>query len=180
MTDRLLIKLLQKGDKDAFSVLYKQYWQKVYHFSKLYLDNDVNAEDVVQEVFVKVWEGKIFLREDENFEGYLFIITRNLIFNQFKKNVNEEFYKLSVLSALDNYYNVEEEIEAYDLQEYIDQLIEELPERRRLIFNLSRKEHKTYKEIAEELKISEKTVENQIREALKYLKRNVCLLTYFV
>ena len=73
-----------------------------------------------------------------------------------------------------------EEIDAHNLQEYIDHLIDELPPRRREIFNLSRKEQKSYKEIAILLNISEKTVENQISEALKYLKKNITLLLLFI
>ena len=68
----------------------------------------------------------------------------------------------------------------HNLQEYIDRLIDELPPRRREIFNLSRKEQKSYKEIAILLNISEKTVENQISEALKYLKKNITLLLLFI
>ena len=113
-------------------------------------------------------------------KGLLFIITRNLIFNHYRKNVNEDFYKMTVLSAMDTSYDLEEEITAYNLREYIDHLIEELPERRRIIFNLSRKEHKSYKEIASQLSISEKTVENQISEALRFLKKNIMLLIWFI
>ena len=144
-------------------MLYKQYWEKVYHFCGLYLNNRDVAEDVVQEVFIKVWESREFIREDDNFKGLLFVITRNLIFNQHRKNVNEDFYKMTVLSAMETSYE-----------------IEELPERRRVIFNLSRKEHKSYKEIAFQLNISEKTVENQISEALKFLKKNIMLLIWFI
>ena len=167
MKERQIIKSLKEGDREAFSMLYKQYWEKVYHFCGLYLNNRDVAEDVVQEVFIKVWESREFIREDDNFKGLLFVITRNLIFNQHRKNVNEDFYKMTVLSAMETSYDLEEEITAYNLGEYIDHLIEELPERRRVIFNLSRKEHKSYKEIAFQLNISEKTVENQISEALK-------------
>ena len=154
--------------------------EKVYHFCGLYLNNRDVAEDVVQEVFIKVWESREFIREDDNFKGLLFVITRNLIFNQHRKNVNEDFYKMTVLSAMETSYDLEEEITAYNLGEYIDHLIEELPERRRVIFNLSRKEHKSYKEIAFQLNISEKTVENQISEALKFLKKNIMLLIWFI
>ena len=87
---------------------------------------------------------------------------------------------MTVLSAMDTSYDLEEELTAYNLGEYIDHLIEELPERRRVIFNLSRKEHKSYKEIAFQLNISEKTVENQISEALKFLKKNIMLLIWFI
>ena len=159
-----LILLLKQGSKDAFTALYKQYWKQVYNFSRLYLISADAAEEVVQEVF----------------KGLLFIITRNLIFNRHRKNVNEDFYKVTVLAALEEPYDVEEEIDAHNLQEYIDRLIDELPPRRREIFNLSRKEQKSYKEIALLLNISEKTVENKISEALKYLKKNITLLLLFI
>jgi len=181
MQEEKLIGLLKQGDKDAFTRLYEMYWRQVYNFSRLYLTNQSAAEEVVQEVFVKIWESHDFIKEGENFKGLLFIITRNLIFNQHRKSVNEDFYKISVLSAMENTsFNLEEEIEAKNLSEYIDQLIEELPPRRREIFNLSRKEQKSYKEIAEILQLSEKTVENQISEALKYLRKNMLLLMFFI
>lgn len=180
MEEMCLIKSLKEGSREAFSILYEQYWTRVYHFCTLYLNSRERAEDVVQEVFIKVWECRHLIREDERFEGFLFIITRNLIFNQFRKNLNEDFYKMTVLSAMESSYDIEEEIDAYNLGKYIDQLILELPERRRQIFNLSRKEYKSYKEIALLLNISEKTVKNQIAEALKFLRQNISLLIYFV
>ena len=155
MEERKLILLLKQGSKDAFTALYKQYWKQVYNFSRLYLTSADAAEEVVQEVFIKIWETREFLREDDHFKGLLFIITRNLIFNRHRKNVNEDFYKVTVLAALEEPYDVEEEIDAHNLQEYIDRLIDELPPRRREIFNLSRKEQKSYKEIAILLNISE-------------------------
>lgn len=178
--EKELIKLLKQSDHTAFTSLYERYWRQVYNFSRLYLTNQTAAEDVVQEAFIKVWESRDSIKEDENFKGFLFIITRNLIFNQHRKNVNEDFYRTTVIDAIEESYTMEEEIEARDLGVYIDQLIEEMPPRRREIFNLSRKEHKSYKEIATLLQISEKTVENQISEALKYLKRTILLFTFFI
>ena len=180
MEENELILLLKQSSKEAFTTLYKKYWKQVYNFSRLYLTSQSVAEEVVQEVFIKVWESRDFLREEENFKGLLFIITRNLIFNIHRKNVNEDFYKITVLSAMESSYDIEEELEAKNLSEYIDLLIAELPPRRREIFNLSRKENKAYKEIALLLNISEKTVENQISEALKYLRKNIVLLSLFV
>lgn len=180
MEERELILSLKQSSKRVFTALYKQYWKQVYNFSRLYLTSADAAEEVVQEVFIKIWETREFLREDDHFKGLLFIITRNLIFNRHRKNMNEDFYKVTVLAALEEPYDVEEEIDAHNLQEYIDRLIDELPPRRREIFNLSRKEQKSYKEIALLLNISEKTVENQISEALKYLKKNITLLLLFI
>ena len=164
----------------VFDSYFRRYYQTLCYFAFNYLKEQDEAEDVVQEVFIKVWESREFIREDDNFKGLLFVISRNLIFNQHRKNVNEDFYKMTVLSAMETSYDLEEEITAYNLGEYIDHLIEELPERRRVIFNLSRKEHKSYKEIAFQLNISEKTVENQISEALKFLKKNIMLLIWFI
>ena len=172
--------MLKQGSREAFATLYRQYWQQEYKFCHLYVTNADDAEDVVQEVFIKVWENREWIREDERFKGLLFIITRNLVFNQHRKKVNESLYKVTLLAALEESEEIEEEIDANDLRAYIEQLIDELPPRRREIFNLSRKEQKSYKEIAELLHISEKTVENQIGEALKYLRKNVLLLLLFV
>lgn len=178
--DKQLIQRLKEDDREAFLLLYQRYWAKVYRFCQLYLIDRSVAEDVVQEVFIKIWESRLFLREDDHFEGLLFIITRNLVFNQHRKFANEEFYELTVLSAMESGEDVEEEICTRDLQKFVDTLIQELPDRRRLIFNMSRKEHKSYKEIAQALQILEKTVENQINAALKFLRRNLLLLIYFV
>lgn len=180
MEENELILLLKQSNREAFTTLYKKYWKQVYNFSRLYLTSQSVAEEVVQEVFIKVWESRDFMREGDNFKGLLFIITRNLIFNMHRKNLNEDFYKMTVLSAMENSYDIEEEIDAKNLGEYIDLLIADLPPRRRDIFNLSRKENKSYKEISQLLGVSEKTVENQIGEALKFLRKNLILLSLFL
>ena len=180
MEENELILLLKQSNQEAFTTLYKKYWKQVYNFSRLYLTSQSVAEEVVQEVFIKVWESRDFMREGDNFKGLLFIITRNLIFNMHRKNLNEDFYKMTVLSAMENSYDIEEEIDAKNLGEYIDLLIADLPPRRREIFNLSRKENKSYKEISQLLGVSEKTIENQIGEALKFLRKNLILLFLFL
>lgn len=174
------IKALNNGDRDEFTALYNYYWRQVYNFSRLYLRNEHVIEEVVQDVFIKIWEKREIISDNENLKGLLFIITRNLIFGKFRKDVNETFYKLSVLNAVEQSYSIEEEIEANDLKNYIDLLVDELPLRCREIFLLSRRDNKTYKEIATLLSISEKTVENQISKALKYLKENIRLLVLFL
>ena len=88
MEERELILLLKQGSKDAFTALYKQYWKQVYNFSRLYLTSADAAEEVVQEVFIKIWETREFLREDDHFKGLLFIITRNLIFNRHRMKIS--------------------------------------------------------------------------------------------
>lgn len=180
MKEYNLIEMLNQGNKDAFTALYDCYWKQVYHFCRLYLSNSDHIDEIVQEVFIKVWESREFIKKEDNFKGLLFIITRNLIFNQKRKRLNEDFYKLTVLSAMEESYSIDEEIDANDLKKYIDAIIEELPPQRKLIFNLSRKNHMSYKEIARELNISEKTVEHQISDAIKFLRQNISLLKAFL
>lgn len=180
MTEKELIILLKEGDEKAFTTLYRRYWSKVYNFSRLYLSSILESEEVVQEVFVKVWESRSLLREDDNFKGFLFVITRNLVFNQFRRSFNENAYKLTVLSSIMPYYNLEEELTAADLQEFIEKMVKELPPRQQEVFNLSRNAHLTYKEISIHLNISEKTVERHINEALKFLKKNIMFYLIFI
>ena len=180
MTEKELIILLKEGDEKAFTTLYRRYWSKVYNFSRLYLSSILEIEEVVQEVFVKVWESRSLLREDDNFKGFLFVITRNLVFNQFRRSFNENAYILTVLSSIMPYYNLEEELTAADLQEFIEKMVKELPPRQQEVFNLSRNAHLTYKEISIHLNISEKTVERHINEALKFLKKNIMFYLIFI
>ena len=97
------------GDEDAFSFLYKHYWEKVYGFTRLYLVSSEDIAEVVQEVFIKLWEARHLIDEEQPFEGFLFIITRNMIFNYSRKKLNYSFLKVTVLQAMEQEY--EEEID---------------------------------------------------------------------
>ena len=181
MTEKELIVSLKLGDEAAFTALYRMYWPKVHNFSRLYLSSMAEVEEVVQEVFVKLWEATYLLeRESESFKGFLFIITRNIIFNQFRKSFNENAYKTTILSSAEVEYDIEDEMDAADLQAYIKKLISELTPRQQEVFHLSREEHLSYKEIANRLSISEKTVERHINEALKFLRKNIYLFIIFL
>lgn len=180
LDDKTLILALKSSSKEAFTTLYNKYCNKVYKFSRLYYTNDTSAEEIVQEVFIKLWDIRNYVNENENLEGLLFIITRNMIFDNTKKNFNESFYKLSILAAYDESYSIEEELHAKDLKIYINQLINELPPRQKEVFCMSRYEQLSYKEIAEKLDITPKTVERHINEALKYLKKNIYFLQIFL
>ena len=185
-TEHDLLTALKQGDEKAFNTIYNKYVGQVYNFCKLYIINNDEIEEVVQDVFVRLWESRYAIREDDNFKGLLFIITRNLVFNETRKSFNHDFYTVSIIDAIENMtdentsYDVEEDLETKDLSEFIDKLISELPPQRQKIFNLSRKEQKTYREIAEMMNLSEKTVEHQISDALKYLRKHLMLFTVFL
>ena len=72
--EKELIIALKQGNEKAFNILYKQYWKQVYNFCRLYLTNTEEAEEVVQDVFVRLWQSRDFLRENDNFKGLLFVV----------------------------------------------------------------------------------------------------------
>lgn len=168
----------RQGDSEAFASLYQSHWQQVFRFSRLYLRSDDDAEDVVQEVFIRLWQIHERIHPSDNFSGLLFIITRNLIFNRFRRQIDPLGFKVSVLAALEASDDIESEISARDLSEYIDRLVDLMPARQRQVFNMSRREHKSYREIAEELDLSQKTVEAHMREALRFLRDNLAVLLW--
>lgn len=181
MNEKQLLISLKEGDHKAFTLLYNQYWKQVYNFCRLYVQ-EYAAEEVMQEVFVKLWTSRASIDEDKNFKGYLFIMTRNLIFNQTRNSMYESAVKMTLMSAVEESCEIEEEISANDLSEYIDGIIKKMPPQRQQIFNLSRKNHLSYREIAEKLNVSEKTVEQSIGRTLKSLKQQIVthLVTFFI
>lgn len=180
MTHKELILKFKEGDEEAFSSIYKLYWEKVYNFSRLYLVSSEDVAEIVQEVFIKLWETRHLVDEKQPFEGFLFIITRNQIFNYSRKQLNYSFLKMTVLQSIEQSYEDEDQLEISDLKKHLSILISQLSERQQQIFRMSREQHLTYKQIAEQLSISEKTVEYHMTAALKYLRKNLYLLSLFL
>lgn len=171
-TDSILIRSLQQGDHRAFEKLFKRYAQKLFTFSVSYLKNENNAEEVVQEVFLKVWTNRLSLKTETSFQSYLFTIAFNAIKKSFNKRAKDDSFKLDLIDVLDTDQDRVDFERNYQLvAEKLDRFIEEMPVKRKAIFILRKKHAKPVKQIAEELDISIKTVENQITEAMKYLKK---------
>lgn len=139
-----------------------------------YVRDEQIAEEIVQEVFINIWERRESLTITTSIKSYLFTAIRNRSFNYLKLQLPKEQKKVD----LDGVGFMEEdsreqEMIMDELKEYVHSAIESLPNKCRIIFNLSRNAGMTYKEIAEELDISVKTVENQIGLALKKLRENL-------
>ncbi|WP_303010366.1 RNA polymerase sigma-70 factor [uncultured Bacteroides sp.] len=180
MEEKLILDKIKVGDAAAFAVLYDCYWLKVYNFAQLYITSSSEVSEVVQDVFVKVWETKETIDIEKNFDGLLFMITRNIIFNYSRRYFNELNFRMTALRGIESSYNMEDELDAADLKIYIDKLIAQLPPKRQQIFRMSREEHLSNKEIAERCAISEKAVERQITLALKFIKDNLPLFIVFL
>ncbi len=170
-TDYKLVKSLKKGDLFAFDQLFSKYSKKLYYFAKSYLNSKEDAEELVQEVFLLVWNKRKELKEHLSFNAFLYTVTYNAIRKYFRKKAREKKYLDKFLEDYDGEYNkTVTDIEYNNLLELANKVIEKLPEKRKLIFQLSRHKGLTNMEIAKRLDISKKTVENQIHSALKFLR----------
>lgn len=170
----LLILQFKKGDHHSYKVLYEKYATKLFGFSRKYLNSDIESEEIVQEVFIRIWEKKENIDENQSFSSYLFQAAKHKIFNGFRKKVNEQAY-LDFLILSDNSGSsfTEMDVEYLEIKEKAELAINAMPPKRQEIFRLSREQGLKNKEIAEKLQISIKTVENQMGQALKFLREEL-------
>ena len=172
--DNGLVQLLQKGNVEAFDSLFDVYSQKLFGFALKYFKNESDAEELVQEVFVKVWENRQTLKSELSFKSYLFTIA----LNQIRKHFNKKATSLRYLESLQNEpeFTENQAIQGNDYESALNQInliIEQMPPRRREIFMKSKLDGKSSKEIAAELNISAGTVDNQVSEALRFIRSHL-------
>lgn len=174
ITQELLIRL-KNGDMLAFDRVYELYSHKLFSFILRILKNDDEAEDIVQEVFVKIWESREKLVDYKLLNSYIFTIAYNNSIDLIRKKINNSKYleHLKNSSIIYETPSVISDIEFNDLSSLVEKLIANLPERQKEVFLLHREKGLTYPEIAEQLGISKNTVENHMVKALKYLRQNI-------
>lgn len=169
-----LLKQFKAGDKTAINELYAQYSNRLYRFAFGYLKSEEDTLDLVQEVFIRLWNSRSTLKDDTNLEAFLFTVARNAVISTFRKKVSEKEYLEHLRSVVvKNSSDTEKQVDYTLLSEQVRQLVNKLPEQRRRIFLLSKEVGYSNKDIAEELKISVKTVEDHITKARKFLKENL-------
>ena len=169
--DRKLVIRLKEDDGVAFEKLFLKYNQKLFNYCYRLLRSKQEAEGIVQATFMKIWELRHELNEEQSFSGLIFKISRNRVFNEFRSRLNQRYYYeylKEYAETLDN--TTEKELDFLEIKAMIDSLLRQLPERRREIFLLSRDQGLSYKEIAKKLEISENTVDTQIRKALTHFR----------
>jgi RNA polymerase sigma-70 factor (ECF subfamily) len=173
-TDEALVREIKLGDEKAFQLIYENYCRQLIRFAASYLPDISDAEEIVQNVFVELWEKREQLDPEHFVKNYLYKVTVNKAYNHLKRKVVERKYLqcLDVLEA-STVNEAEKKIYREELAGAINQLLSQLPEQQRNIFHLSRWEGLSNKEIAERLQISVRTVENQVYRAVKYIRENI-------
>lgn len=169
--DFLLLNRLQEGDARSFEELFNQYWEPLYVIALNRLRNSEEAREIVQSLFVDLWQRHEQLAVKTSLKAYLYTALRYAILDHLRSRTVRDRYVESIRAATYPLRNVTAETVAYrELETTVQQGMGRLPERCRQVFRMRRLEHYSVKEIALKLGVSSKTVENQLTKATKVLR----------
>ena len=168
------LKELSKDQEAPLEELYSYYYPRLYEFSRSFLKLEQGIDDILQEVFIRIWQNRKGIKDPASFNAYIFTITRNLLLNELRsrlhrENLKDEIRRLSIAGEYEGF----DQTQFKDLKSRVDVIVGELPERQKEIFLMSRTEGLSHKEIASRLQITTKTVEYHISLAIKSLKARI-------
>jgi RNA polymerase sigma-70 factor (ECF subfamily) len=174
-SNKELLMLLRNDDRVAFYNIYERYCKKLYSFVFRFIKQEEDAEEIVQEVFVKIWKSRKNIDENSTFESYLFTIAYNTTISLFRKRTKEKKYleNLKALQQISNTPDIIDEIHFKELNAALQALLNRLTPRQKEIFQLSREEGLTHAEIAKKLDISVNTVKKHMANTLSFLKSHL-------
>ncbi|WP_309713980.1 RNA polymerase sigma-70 factor [Siphonobacter sp. SORGH_AS_0500] len=171
-TDQELLARLQEGDESVFSSLYDRYWSPLYAYVYNRIRLIEESEELVQEVFIIFWENHSALTVTDSLAPYLFSVLKKRLLSYFRsekvRSQYAEHFSHFLSQQVDN--STDEEWAAEDLKQRIEYAISELPNKCQQVFWMSRRQQLSIEEIARELQISNRTVENYLTTALKHLR----------
>jgi RNA polymerase sigma-70 factor (ECF subfamily) len=176
MQDKEIVALFKEGSQKAFEVLYARYKRQLLYLGKRALKNETDLEDMVQDIFVQLWETRDSLNPELSFSGYVFTLMRNRILYRYRHfDVHSRFAQHILINAEDSTNETEDTIIENDFTVLLNGVIENLPPMQKEIFLLSRKEGLTYKEISEMLQISVPAIQKHVSISLKKIKEHLKL-----
>jgi len=169
-----LVVALKNDDAKAFDNLFAEYGNRLYHFAYGYLRSNMDAEGVVQEVFLRIWRNRRQLKPDLSFRAYIFKIAYHCILELFEQNNRRHSFCHEIIEEAVHFTDdLNERLNYRMLMEKVEIIISQLPPRQKEILVKRKKEGIPVKEIATQLNISPKTVENHLTEALKKIKKGL-------
>lgn len=169
-----LVSQIRKGNKLAFSQLFRMYYPKLFSFIGGLIKDRPLAEEIAQDVFMRLWINREKIDPGLSFDSYLYTIAKNIVLNFYKKKEIEQRYIDHTLRALDaGTSDAEEHFYFKDLLALVEQAVSEMPPQQQKVFRLSREEGLLNAEIAEKLGISKRTVEKHIYSSLTFLRKMI-------
>jgi len=171
--DYELVAKLQKGDLEAFDQVFKKYGDPLFKFALKYLKSKEDAEGIVQDVFLKLWENHAMLKKELSFKSYLFTIAYNNICKLFRKrHYNQKFINDTLYENAGTFSQTEEVIDYHSALEQVQQIVSKLPGKQKIVY-FKRQEGKTSKEISKEVNLTPGTVDNYISESIKFIRASL-------
>ncbi len=170
LPDEILLIRLRSGDEAAFRVIYERYWKKLYSVARRKIESLDAVEELVQDIFLKVWERR---RESriEQLDAYLFTAVRYATINHIKSTViHEKYVDYAYAHLPEGASTTDDQMDLDELIEAVDKQLNELPEKTSQIFRLNRLEYRSIKEISAQLQVPERTVEYHLSQAIKALR----------
>jgi RNA polymerase sigma-70 factor (family 1) len=169
--EKELLQQVAAGDEAAYKILFTNYWDKIYSTALLFTKSPELAEDLTQDIFARIWVQRAKLAEVYHFEGFLFIMARNLVFNSLRREV----YHTHNQSFFEDYFadpknTIETNLETKEFEQLIHSAINELPAQQQTAFKLSRFQGLNHEEIAQEMGISAVSVKSYIVRAIRTLR----------
>ncbi len=171
-----IIKKIRIGDQYAFRDLFKNYYSLLVKSAHRYVGDIQIAEDIVEDIFLNIWEKRAQLNISISVKAYLFSMVRNHALNHVKRKKLETADTFYLDIIIPNNVSADQQVNINELTEHIQKAIAELPERTRCVFTMHRYDNLKYSEIAEVLKIAEGTVETHMVRALKFLRKRLAFL----
>jgi RNA polymerase sigma-70 factor (ECF subfamily) len=174
LTDQMLGQLILRQDKLAYTEIYKRYWSLLYQHARRMLQNDEEAKNVVQDVFLMLWSRAPGLELSGSLAAYLYAAVRNKILNIFRKNKIANEHLASLETFIEQGENItDDQIRERELSQIIEKEIASLPERMQQVFLMKRNDNLSYKQIANAMGTTELTVKTQMTNALKVLRKKL-------
>lgn len=170
ITDDEILQRLRAGDKRALTILYDSYWKPLFASSYSLLKDRESCEEIIQDIFIEIWNRRLDLQIKVSLKSYLYACVRYKVFAEFRKDKVLRVELYDDINSRFQYATPETKMIHEELEQYVKLVVESLPEKCQMVFKLSRNEQLSHKEIAEQLDISTKTVENHITNALKVLR----------
>lgn len=173
LQEKFVLSALKQDSKEAFSLLFQTYYADLVLFCGNFIKEKSSCEDIVQSIFLKLWSDRQHIEIETSLKSYLLKAVRNSCFDEFRHLEIVRQYESNYENSMLEVYDTENYILYSDLHAQLCQALEQVPAPYREAFNLNRFEGLKYKEIAERLNVSERTVEVRISKTLELLRKHL-------
>ena len=174
LSEKQVLETIQSGNESAFEMIFRSYYQPLCRYAYSFLEDKEEAEEVVQSAFITIWEKRNGLDIQTSLKSYLYRMVRNACLNVIKhEKIKQQHVAHELAVTESSYESVSQKVYANELELKISEAMKTLPDQCRLVFQLSRFEELKYQEIADQLQISVKTVENHMGKALKIMREQL-------